>query len=160
MPSVVEDRKVVSADAPNRIKLPADNAGTAFPRTARLRKHSDFERVYKLGKRHFSSHMTVFYLARGGREDVREEKARQEKGRKQDGACIGFAVGRALGGAVQRNRIKRRLREAVRLNRSRLKSAVDIVIHPKKSVSTLEFASLAGEVGKALEVIARKLAEQ
>jgi hypothetical protein len=35
-----------------------------FPRTARLLRHADFERVYKQGRRHFSASMTVFYWPR------------------------------------------------------------------------------------------------
>jgi len=134
----------VSADAPNRSgEQPAPTSGNDFPRAARLLKHSDFERVYKQGRRHFSSHMTVFFL-------------QQPEG----GARVGFTVGRVLGPAVQRNRIKRRLREAVRLRRSALKGAVDIVINPKKTVRTLEFALVVEEVGRAFDVIARKLAEK
>ena len=71
-------------------------------------------------------------------------------------------MGRVLGGAVERNRIKRRLREAVRLRRSVLEGAcpVDVVINPKKSVLTQEFAVLLEEVGRALDVIAKKLVEK
>ncbi len=76
------------------------------------------------------------------------------------GARIGFTVGRVLGGAVERNRIKRRLREAVRLQRAVLKGAVDVVINPKKSVLTLEFSVVLEEVGRALDVIAKKLVEK
>ncbi len=114
-----------------------------FPRTARLLKHSDFERVYKQGKRHFSSHMTVFYL-------------REAEG----GARVGFTVGRVLGGAVQRNRIKRRLREAVRRLRNLLKGPVDVVINPKKSVLAAEFPVVVEEVRRAFDVIAKKLVEK
>ena len=63
-----------------------------FPRSARLLRHADFQRVYKQGRRHFAVHMTVFYL-------------RREEG---DGLRVGFTVARALGGAVERNRMKRR----------------------------------------------------
>lgn len=87
--------------------------------------------------------MTVFYL-------------RQAEG----GARVGFTVGRVLGGAVQRNRIKRRLREAVRLHRSLLKGSVDVVINPKKSARTVEFPILLEEVSRAFAVIAGKLAEK
>jgi len=142
----------VSADAPNqsvgqraeqRVEQAAVREGATFPRAARLLKHADFERVYKQGRRHFSSHMTVFYL-------------RQAEG----GARIGFTVGRVLGDAVERNRIKRRLREAVRQRRSILKSPVDVVINPKKSLLKVEFPTLLEEASRAFEVIARKTAEK
>ena len=139
----------MSADAPDRsVEQPAATAGADFPRAARLLKHSDFERVYKQGRRHFSSHITVFYL-------------RQAEAPSPDqSARVGFTVGRVLGGAVERNRIKRRLREAVRLRRAVLKGAVDVVINPKKSVLTLEFSVVLEEVGRALDVIAKKLVEK
>ena len=119
--------------------------GQGFPRTARLLKHSDFDRVYKQGRRHFSPHMTVFYL----------ERPADASG--AAGTRVGFTVGRALGGAVERNRIKRRLREAVRLRRSAFSgvAAADVVINPKKSVLTLEFQVVLEEVGRAFDAIAK-----
>jgi ribonuclease P protein component len=130
----------VSADAPNRAAgRPVTR--TKFPRRWRLLKHADFDRVYEQGRRHFSSHLTVFY-------------ARQDRG----AARVGFTVGRVLGGAVERNRIKRRLREAVRLRLALLPAAVDVVINPKKSVVRVEFSTLLDEVERAFEVIARKIA--
>ena len=146
----------MSADAPERsVEQPAAKAGARFPRAARLLKHSDFERVYKQGRRHFSSHMTVFYLRQA-------EGATPQGALPKKSARVGFTVGRVLGGAVQRNRIKRRLREAVRQRRALLAGAgaVDVVINPKKSVLTLEFSLVLEEVARALEVIAKKLVEK
>ena len=144
----MQDCELVNADAPKRsVEQPAAKAGAGFPRSARLLKHSDFDRVYKQGRRHFSSHMTVFYL-------------RQAEG----GARVGFTVGRVLGGAVERNRTKRRLREAVRQRRAVLQGAgacgIDVVINPKKSVLTLEFSAVLEEVGRAFDAIAKKLMEK
>jgi len=154
----------VSADAPERsVEQPAAKAGAGFPRAARLLKHSDFERVYKQGRRHFSSHMTVFYLRRA---EVAAPKAALLKSALPKDALlnkdarVGFTVGRVLGGAVERNRIKRRLREAVRRRRAVLQGAVDVVINPKKSVLTLEFSVVLDEVGRALDAIAKKLVEK
>ncbi len=145
----------MSADAPERSPgQPAAKAGGSFPlgfpRSGRLLRHSDFDRVYKQGRRQFSSHMTVFYLRQ-------VEGASPEKQ-----ARIGFTVGKVLGGAVVRNRIKRRLREAVRQRRSVLAGigAVDVVINPKKSVLTLEFSLVLEEVGRALGAVAKKLGEK
>ena len=116
-------------------------AGAAFPRNLRLLRHADFRRVYEHGQRHFSANLTVFYL-------------RREAGA---GLRVGFTVGRVLGGAVDRNRIKRRLREAVRLRRPDMQEAVDVVINPKRSALTADFAGLQQEVSKAFEVIRHQI---
>jgi ribonuclease P protein component len=111
----------------------------------RLLRHSDFERVYKQGRRHFAAHMTVFYLPRRDSEG---------DGGNAAGPRVGFTVGKVLGGAVVRNRMKRRLREAVRLH-GLITAAVDVVINPKKSLLTTRFDDLRKEVGRAFEVIAK-----
>jgi ribonuclease P protein component len=115
----------------------------SFPREARLLRHADFERVYKQGQRHFAAHMTVFYLQRDG-----------------EGLRVGFTVSRMLGGAVKRNRMKRRLREAVRLHRAKARVGADVVINPKKSLLTAEFGELSQQVEAAFAVIQRKLTER
>jgi ribonuclease P protein component len=120
-----------------------------FPRSARLLRHADFERVYKLGRRHFSASLTVFYWPR---LEAGAAKASASKGLR-----IGFTVGRALGGAVQRNRMKRRLREAVRLSSPPLQTNADVVINPKKSLLTTDFAAVVNEVQRAFVVIDQKL---
>ncbi len=125
-------------------ELVQGSGDASIPRTARLLKHSDFERVYKQGRRHFSRHFTLFYLARQS-ESL------------SAGPRVGFTVGKVLGGAVVRNRIKRRLREAVQLQRAALRMAADVVMNPKKSVLTLEFPVLVEEVGQAFETVAKKM---
>jgi ribonuclease P protein component len=114
-----------------------------FPRTARLLRHADFERVYKQGRRHFSASMTVFYCLRIDRGES---------------SRVGFTVGRALGGAVVRNRMKRRLREAVRLAGLATGVAADVVINPKKSLLKADFADIVNEVKRAFAVMEQKLA--
>ena len=110
-----------------------------FLRRMRLLRHSDFERVYKQGRRHFASHMTVFYLFR---ED-------------QPGLRVGFTVSKVLGNAVVRNRIRRRLREAVRLHWPAIEPAADVVINPKKSAEKVDFAALEKEMIRAFEVVGK-----
>jgi ribonuclease P protein component len=111
-----------------------------FPGSVRLLRHADFERVYKQGRRHFAAHLTVFYLPRPVHENAAE------------GGRVGFTVSKVLGGAVVRNRMKRRLREAVRLH-GMIPAAMDIVINPKKSLLTAEFVDVQREIRRAFEVI-------
>ena len=132
----------VSGLAPNGgLNLPGPGKRARFAASMRLLRHADFERVYKQGRRHFAAHMTVFYL-------------RREQG---EGLRIGFTVGRVLGGAVERNRMKRRLRESVRLHWPAVSLPVDVVVNPKKSVLKLEFAELGDEIGRAFEVIRKSV---
>ncbi|HLW86594.1 MAG TPA: ribonuclease P protein component [Candidatus Sulfotelmatobacter sp.] len=131
-----------------------------FPRSRRLLRHADFERVYKQGRRHFSASLTVFYLARAGAEP-RSKTASQRNGGQEcpphTGPRVGFTVGRALGGAVVRNRMKRRLREAVRLAGVAQAGDVDVVINPKKCLLTNEFGAVLNEVARAFVVIEQKV---
>lgn len=93
--------------------------------------------------------MTVFYYLRPQGENGNSVPS---------GLRIGFTVGRALGGAVQRNRMKRRLRETVRMTRPSAALAADVVINPKKSLLTADFEDVKKEVVRAFAVIEQKLA--
>jgi ribonuclease P protein component len=62
------------------------------------------------------------------------------------GPRVGLTVPKALGKAVARNRIKRRMREAVRGAVPLLSAPVDVVLHPKRSVLEAEFAVIEREV--------------
>jgi len=69
--------------------------GNLFPREARLVRRGEFDAVYRAGKRRSSSHFTVFFRA----NELPQSR-------------FGFSIKKALGGAVVRNRIRRRLRES------------------------------------------------
>jgi ribonuclease P protein component len=71
------------------------------------------------------------------------------------GPRVGLTAGRVLGKAVERNRIKRRMREAVRMNLALLTRDVDVILHPRRTVMTAEFDRLLGEVSKIFSVIER-----
>ena len=138
-----------------------------FPKSKRLLKHADFERVYREGKRQVSRNMSVFFLLPQANDDgaVRVGiTAQPQRVQPRDasgtpdgsvGVRIGITVGRALGNAVSRNRIKRRMREAVRRHLSELTGAVDVVINPRKSAADIELAELEKEVEQAFRKIER-----
>jgi len=158
----LEFRVTVTASVPGESKRDVVRRAStsAFPRSARLLRHADFERVYKLGRRHFSASMTVFYWARPEAGVAAAKKPAAKSPAKfsvAPGLRIGFTVGRALGGAVQRNRMKRRLREAVRLTWPAAGANADVVINPKKALLTVDFTAVVNEVGRAFVVIEEKL---
>jgi ribonuclease P protein component len=103
----------------------------------RLRKHADYQRVYQRSRKHFSPSMTYFFAERVSGVGPR----------------VGLTAGRVLGKAVDRNRIKRRMREAVRLNLALLTRDVDVVLHPRRSVLTAEFSGLQEEVSRIFAVV-------
>lgn len=127
----------------------ASKRANAFPKAARLLKHASFQDVYDRGRKHFSANMIFFYVLRPLTEGETNE------------VHIGLTVGRALGGAVVRNRIKRRMRDVVRHNFTSLQSALaasgisaDIVINPKKAALTADMAALRAEIQRGFNIIA------
>src|SRR6267143_1280874 len=115
----------------------------------RLRKHADYQRVYKSGRKQFARQMTYFFTLRP------ELGPDGSPLRDVDAGCprVGLTVGKVMGKAVDRNRIKRRMREAVRKNLSSLHTPVDVVLHPRRSVIDLEFATLEREVANVFRAI-------
>jgi ribonuclease P protein component len=104
-------------------------ASRRWTRDLRLVRRGDFETVYREGRRRSSQQFVIFF-------------------RPNRIACsrFGFSVKKAMGGAVVRNRIRRRIREIVRLNRSEIPAGWDIVIHPRASVARAEFSRLSVEL--------------
>jgi ribonuclease P protein component len=106
----------------------------------RLRKHADYQRVYREGRKQFSTSMSYFYALRATDADA------VDASKAASGPRVGLTAGKVLGKAVERNRIKRRLRDIVRRHVSAVGADVDIVLHPRRIVLTMEFAKLESEV--------------
>jgi len=80
----------------------------------------------------------VFYRANGGSR-----------------SRFGISVKKALGNAVVRNRIRRRIREILRRNNAEISPRWDIVIHPRRSVARATFAPLEAELAGLLRSLPR-----
>jgi len=79
--------------------------------TTSLKKNHEFKRLYNKGKS-AATQCVVVYCRRNGKAENR----------------LGVTVSTKLGGAVVRNRIRRRLKEIYRLNEEKLSTGYDIVI--------------------------------
>jgi ribonuclease P protein component len=111
----------------------------------RLRKHADYQRVYQASRKQFSKQMSFFVATRPADSHFTEPTPR-----------IGLTVGKVMGKAVDRNRIKRRMREAVRRNLNELTAPVDVILHPRRSVIDLDFATLDREVAQVFRTIQKQ----
>ncbi|MFC6646062.1 ribonuclease P protein component [Granulicella cerasi] len=114
----------------------------------RLRKHADYQRAYAAaGRKQFGKLLAYFAAPRAA--ETRSETP---------GPRVGITVPKALGGAVDRNRIKRRLRECVRLHIDKLEGLpVDVILHPKRTVKDCDYAALDREVAITFRAAAAKL---
>jgi ribonuclease P protein component len=115
----------------------------------RLRKHADYQRVYKASRKQFAKQMSYFFTLRPHLGPDGTPPRDVDAG----GPRVGVTVGKVMGKAVDRNRIKRRMREAVRKNLSSLHIPVDVILHPRRSVIDLDFPTLEREVATVFRAI-------
>jgi ribonuclease P protein component len=110
------------------------------PKRGRLSRSAEFERVYRRG-RSFGNRFLVLYSF-----------PRSSAGEPADGTRLGVSVSRKVGGAVERNRVKRLLREAFGTLAERLPDDQDVVV-----VARPELRELAERDG--LDGVTRELGE-
>lgn len=101
-----------------------------------LRKNAEFQKVFRHGRSVVNRAVVVYVL-----------RSREARG----GTRVGFAVSRKLGGAVERNRLKRRVREAVRTQGGELADGVLVVVVPRAGAAKMPWAELVRLVGEGLE---------
>ena len=115
----------------------------------RLHRHGEYQRVYRSSRKRFSKQMSYFFL-------LREPQSTIENSSPERTNCaprVGLTVSRAMGNAVARNRIKRRMREAVRRHIALLRAPVDVVLHANRQAREIEFSLLEQDVAQVFQAI-------
>lgn len=110
----------------------------SFGPARRLRKRAEFKHVYETGVKAHGQYMSIFCVA-------------TDRGTTR----LGVTATRKLGGAVQRNRAKRRLREVFR-RRPETSSGLDVVVNPRPSLLVAAFEAIEAEYGALLQRVQRR----
>jgi ribonuclease P protein component len=110
-----------------------------FRKHEHLRREADFRRVYQR-HRSVSDRWLIVYACENGQPYLR----------------LGFSVSRKLGGAVQRNRLRRLYREAFRLTRHTMPVGLDLVLIPRRAEPP-SLAELKQSLPRLVHQAARKL---
>jgi ribonuclease P protein component len=110
-----------------------------FTKSDRLRKQPEFDRVYRGD--HFAA------------DDVLVIRARPNQ---LDRLRLGLSVSKKVGNAVERNRWKRRIREAFRLQKADLPCGIDLVVRPKRG-ATCDAHAIHRSIAKLVERLNKKI---
>lgn len=124
---------------PTRASTARESAERQSLTGSRLRKHADYQRAYAASRKKQSTSMSWFIAPQP--VDFCEAL----------GARVGLTAGKVLGKAHERNRIKRRMREALRRHLDLLPMGFDLIFHPRRAVLTVEFAKLEAEIVRILQ---------
>ncbi len=126
--------------------IPPQSAQRQSPRQsltgARLSKHADYQRAYAASRKRQSASMSWFLAPQPFACPAVESPA---------GPRVGLTAGKVLGKAHERNRIKRRMKEALRRHVDLLPPGCDLILHPRRTVLTLDFAKLEAEIVRILQ---------
>lgn len=130
----------------------AVSGGERFGRDRRVRSARDFARVRREGRSVSGGRLTLAYVARAATlplaqpSDVPLAMPAQPDGP----ARVGFIVGKRVGGAVVRNRVRRRLREIMRHRLRVLLPGWDLVVIARPPAADATSADLARDLGALL----------
>jgi ribonuclease P protein component len=118
-----------------------------FGRARRLRRHKEFAYAQRVGRRVSTRHFTLLVAAQ------------QHRTIPLPPARLGVVVSRAVGTAVQRNRVKRLCRECFRLWPELLPAGVDLIVIARRGADRLSLSQVQGEWRAVESLLLRRAAE-
>ncbi len=137
----------IKPDRPQPDKLRNDAPSKQSLAGARLRKHADYQRAYAASRKRQSASMSWFLAPQ---PEAGLSKNSQNAQPAIVGPRVGLTAGKVVGKAHERNRIKRRMREALRRHVDLLPQGADLILHPRRTVLTMEFTKLEAEIVRIL----------
>lgn len=117
-----------------------------LPARHRMRHSGDFARAIRSGSRSGSQHLVVHLLV--PRPDHHDPTSAPAK--------VGFVVSKAVGNAVQRNLVKRRLRDLMRDPVNDLPDGALAVVRALPSASGASYAELSDAVVRSIDMVTRR----
>ena len=111
--------------------MPGRPSGGRSPKRRRLSRSAEFERVYRQGRSKANRFLVLYAFPRAGADVDDGPRAGQDGATspaEADGPRLGLSVSRRVGGAVDRSRVKRVLREAFWAEAERLPDDSDYVV--------------------------------
>jgi len=125
-----------------------------LPQQSRMRRPEDFRRVLRTGRRAGGSVIAGHLLLADG--SAASSTGFAGEVRSGDPAKVGFVVSRAVGSAVVRNRVKRRLRELVRRRVASLPGGCLLVLRAHPAAAGVRQADLAADLDLVIERLLRR----
>jgi ribonuclease P protein component len=106
--------------------VPERPSGGRSPKRRRLSRSAEFERVYRHGRSKANRYLVLYAFPRDEEAPAPRDDEHARAGR--DGPRLGLSVSRRVGGAVDRTKVKRVLREAFWAEAERLPPGADYVV--------------------------------
>lgn len=119
-----------------------DGAAAPRPKRHRVTRSGDFDAVYRRGRSAAGRHLVVYAFDRG----------------EGDSARLGLSVGKRVGGAVERNRVKRVLREEFARIEADLKPGTDYVVIARPGAHEYIEERGSRALGERLQELAERVA--
>lgn len=107
--------------------MPTRSSRYGLPKRERILKSRRFKWVLRRGRRHYTPHFTLVFRESG------------------EGSSLGLTVSRKVGNAVERNHVKRRLRECYRLHKHLIRSPLWLVVIARPGAAALTYHDVCHE---------------